>query len=463
MYLMTPLMKRARRLLPRLLLSFTVFVLLIALAEGGAYLADQQFHFRDKLLNTLLYLEPASKPRSLHEELHWQNKALYIRGKGPHEEMERVVPKDLHEDGKKHVFVIGGSAAFGHNLLFDEYYGNLVSKNAKNNAYNFHVAAQVGWPSAKIVLVARRIIDFYDCNILVIYSGNNEWRHFKDFPNLIDLAGLAETLRNFRRLSFSHLLSYFVYRHLKDMPAQIENQTKRPEGELDWSIGHPPKDADKYLEYALRNPARKYYPFDGTVWQASKKAHLNAFKNNLREIVQLAETRNIKVILMSVPFNYRLSPAYHHPQPEFYSSKNRTLVQNALIKAPKHIEAGEYRQALLRADRALKAEPLIPVLHYIRGWCLERLGRHLHAEKAYELSREYTVGILGSRLSINRVIREVARETHSQLIDLKEHFDKYEHQRGRYYNERLVSDDCHPSAEANELIAKLLTLKLHAR
>lgn len=64
-------MKQARRLVPRLLLSFTVFVSLIALAEGGAFLADHLFHFRDKLLNPLIYYDchPSAESHGLMAEL----------------------------------------------------------------------------------------------------------------------------------------------------------------------------------------------------------------------------------------------------------------------------------------------------------------------------------------------------------------------------------------------------------
>ena len=88
-----------------------------------------------------------------------------------------------------------------------------------------------------------------------------------------------------------------------------------------------------------------------------------------------------------------------------------------------------------------------------------RYGRRctpVEAEAAYARSREAMIGNLGSRLSINRVVREVAAEQEADLVDLRKIFDDYQHRRQRHFNTELIHDDCHPTPLGHALIAQHL-------
>ena len=66
------------------------------------------------------------------------------------------------------------------------------------------------------------------------------------------------------------------------------------------------------------------------------------------------------------------------------------------------------------------------------------------------------MGNLGSRLSINRIITEVARKSDTPLIDVQAVFQQYGALRERYYNVDLIHDDCHPTPLGHQLIAESL-------
>jgi tetratricopeptide (TPR) repeat protein len=116
--------------------------------------------------------------------------------------------------------------------------------------------------------------------------------------------------------------------------------------------------------------------------------------------------------------------------------------------------------ALLRIQFAIKIDPDAPVAHYVEAELLESLGRPGEAEAAYARSREMTIGNLGSQLSINRVIREVAADQQAELVDLRKIFDDFQHNRKRHFNVELIHDDCHPTPLAHSLIAQHLMLRL---
>ena len=104
----------------------------------------------------------------------------------------------------------------------------------------------------------------------------------------------------------------------------------------------------------------------------------------------------------------------------------------------------------------IRLEPNVALLHYFKGFILEKLENHVKAEEAYALARENMIGHLGTRLSINKAIKDIAENTNAEFIDLKQIFDNWEHARGSYYNHHLIIDDCHPSPAGQRLIAETL-------
>jgi lysophospholipase L1-like esterase len=72
------------------------------------------------------------------------------------------------------------------------------------------------------------------------------------------------------------------------------------------------------------------------------------------------------------------------------------------------------------------------------------------------------IGNLGSRLSTNRIIREVSKDADVPLIDVQALFQQYGASRQRFYNRDLIHDDCHPTPLGHQLIAEALVPLLQA-
>ena len=58
------------------------------------------------------------------------------------------------------------------------------------------------------------------------------------------------------------------------------------------------------------------------------------------------------------------------------------------------------------------------------------------------------------------MIRRTAMTSGARLVDAKRLFDKYEHSRGRYFNQDLIHDECHPTPAGSGLIADVLATRL---
>ena len=173
-------------------------------------------------------------------------------------------------------------------------------------------------------------------------------------------------------------------------------------------------------------------------------------------MITVAREARVPIVLLTLPFNPRLSPAWKHRQPHSFDPEHREAVTTALQAASRSVSEKQFAAGLETATIALSLDPHPAVLHYLKAQCLEGLERHEEAERAYAESRERMVGNLGSRLSINRIIRELARQNMVPMIDVQELFQQYGAKRERHYNADLIHDDCHPTPLGHQLIAEAL-------
>ena len=213
------------------------------------------------------------------------------------------------------------------------------------------------------------------------------------------------------------------------------------------------------VTYALRFPADAQ-SFDPEQWRTTRRDFIDAFEANLLRMIEPAQAEGVRVILMTVPFNYKLSPAWKHPQPEFFVAEHAEATREAIREAASLLEQSRPRDALRVTEAALERDAGPAVLHHLKAMSLEALERLDEAEAAYALSREAMIGNLGSRLSINESIEKVARESGVELLDLAALFDREQHALGGRFNEDLIHDDCHPTPLGHRLIAAALYQRL---
>jgi hypothetical protein len=338
------------------------------------------------------------------------------------------------------IFVLGESAAFGFPLTYpDTFTAQLELAAGQTGPFPFN-AAQPGWTSGLLVPLSNRIVDWFKPKVLIVYAGNNEWIHFlhKDetaSPRVVAVA---------RFISNSHAIAYCEYRFFKWLVERAHTQKFESHTEL---IG---------VNYALKRPLKE--PLEN--WDETKKAFLKNFESNLSTMIEHAKKQNVRVILTTVPFSYKLSPAWKFPQPVALTPANKSFVEDCIQRAVAAQKKKDFAEALTILDSALAKEPSIPVLHYLKAMSLEGLGKNVEAEASYATCRENMVGHLGSILSINETIRKVAASTGCELVDIKQIFDDYEHGQNRYFNDDLIIDDCHPGSMGHRLIARALLDRL---
>ena len=420
-------------------------------------------HFRYGLLNAFDQLETSNHPIPCQTRLPWPDGALHVRSP-----LDAVRAGQVHRVGgrviqspklgpsqywirpdatgsatsRRRIFVVGGSAAFGYPYRYEVSLSAVLGTLLKGAGYETVNAGQPSWTSGQIVPVVRRIVDRYAPSGLVIFLGNNEWLHW---TVLRRPRSSRFHLRVRRGLAHSYALAAVQYWSLGR-----RDSTK-------WQLrGFEPHREIAGAGYALEHPLERYTQFDSDRWLRTKQEYLATFESNLSEMVRYAAERGVRVIVLTTPFNYRLSPAWKHPQPEAFRREHGDVVRARIRDAARLVGEGRCDAALLAAQEALASDPLPPVLHYLKGQCLEGRKWYAEAEEAYAQCRENMIGNLGGVLSINERIAKVASAGGAELLDVRELFDDYQHASGGYFNADLVHDDCHPTPLGHRLIARAL-------
>lgn len=413
--------------------------------EGAAWIADSFFGFRYTLLDRLAQAERSMTPMA-EVAPEWEPHTLRVRvpDRGdprdepyaiggrviedawPDAKQDPLHVDDLADERRPRVFLLGGSAALGYPYAYED----STARQLQRRRSDLRVinVGQVGWTSGQLVGIARRIAEEFEPATFVVYSGNNEWIHWAPQAGSFD-PSLHRTLAHSRAAAAALYLGH------------------------SWA---PPPDDEPPLfgyEHALRHPAPG---FDFAAWTRQRAAFLDRFADNLRAIQRIAADVDANVVFVTVPFQYKLSPTFRHPQPRATRAIHEVEIEDRISMALTAIRAERWQDAITELDSAIELDPDPALLHYLRAVATEALEEHEHAEQHYAQSRDRMVGNLGGRLAINEVIRTVAAETDAPLVDAREIFDAHEHTAGRYYNESLIHDDCHPTPAGQRVLARAL-------
>ncbi len=472
---------RRRGSLKRRLLFLVVLILGL---EAAGWLDDYIFNHRQRLLSALVMMRldtqpiPALSDTSNNRELVLRDPTdgpgaaepyriggVEISGAGPWIGTRNVVPADVVRDDEHRVFIIGGSAAFGFPYRYADTFSGMLDRQLTDDRLQILNTAQVGWTSGELAPLVDQAVRFYRPSAIVLMVGNNEWFHWQPVSQHGSERGPSDgtpppeelgqtSITILKTLAHSRALAAIEYGLVKWMISsrQARQDEARRSGTRDQFESHHELTGSGYAVAMPLSP-RQYDPSE---WLVARRNYLDTFRANLGQMITVARDAQVPIVLLTIPFNPRLSPAWKHRQPHSFVPEHRQAVTAAIQGASRSVSERQFAAGLETATTALALDPHPAVLHYLKAQCLEGLERHQEAERAYAESRERMVGNLGSRLSTNRIIRELARQNMVPMVDVQELFQQYGARRERHYNVDLIHDDCHPTPLGHQLIAEAL-------
>jgi tetratricopeptide (TPR) repeat protein len=334
------------------------------------------------------------------------------------------------------VFALGGSSAYGFpwdaRVAFPNQLLEGLRAVARGRPIEVVNAAAMSYASHRLRILTRELLD-YEPDVLVVYSGHNEFveRHF--YGRLVDRSRSLDALR--RALHHSRLYS---------------SLTRLYQSGLDAS---DPPASDEFDLVVNRSP-----PFDVT---AAEKEEVRArFEANLRAILEMARGAGVRVVLCTVPSNVRdWAPEQSGFEPGVPAEDQSTAL--ALQReAERALERNDAGGALAVLEQAIRLSPGYARLHFQMGRAFEALERWEEARSAYVRARDLDGSPIRALTSINDTIRRLAEEEGIPLVDVERIFEA-EATHGLLSFEHF-EDYVHPKPAAHQRIGLALwTLFLH--
>lgn len=301
-----------------------------------------------------------------------------------------VLPKP---EGVTRIFCLGGSAmkglGYSPNVSIPVFLERcLVRAGYPGRRFEVVNCGIVGHSSAQERPICAELLARYDPDLLVVCSGNNEFlrTHAEKYEEL-HRSGIGASIRRVGAQMVS-------VRLLKKLVA-------RPK-----ALG--PTDSEE-----VRLTASQFIE-EVEVAPAEIADVVAAYRRNLEEIAGACRQAGVPLVLMTVPANLRWNDPFEGEDWVAKAAEKWSLdVPSGSGDGKNGIEALLAALEKRSADASARADELA----FVRGKCLEALGRIPAARQAYTASLELDPHLRRTLPAMNEAVREVAAATGALLVD----------------------------------------------
>jgi len=324
------------------------------------------------------------------------------------------------------IFCLGGSSSYGYpwgaETAFTGILGDLLAAEHSDRVVEAINVSGVSYGMYRLNIVANELLT-YEPDVLIIYSGHNEFIEPAFFESEKHRGragrGLKYVMANSRVYSGMH---------------QALTRRDRKQAST-----RDPIDVDVRRE-------------DGRAFSAEeKKAVVQEFRELLGRLVAQAQSRDVKVVLVTVPCNLREWLPEQSVLSSDLGTPDRDTWSLAMSEGMGGLKKGDFTVAKANYELATRLAPGHAKSHFFLGLAHEGLGQWDQARRAYSRACDEDASPIRRPSSINDAIREVAREQNALLVDADRIFE--EESAEGLVGFGLIEDYVHPSQGGHELIA----------
>jgi tetratricopeptide (TPR) repeat protein len=371
------------------------------------------------------------------------------------------------------VAVLGGSAAHGYGVLepgaFPHRLEQILQQALPTQDVQVINLGTVAWSSQQLLWASKEIWGVSEWDLLIIYSGNNELLELSSWKTFLPAGEhlrYTQTLLANQRLGDLRIYAALHRAFAKEQPDELRDTGNEPPPQT--GEGHDPTSEDapmvggeeeaEGLEIGV-DPIQRIPAMNVDSMQALPKTErarmgdvelryaARTYTHNVGRIVDLAQENSTQVVVMNPAANDFQDPAY------FPHGGEEGERFNALMKTAMDVlREGHADDMFAAVDAALALRPEDPLALFSKAQALAMSGRHEEARTLYDLARsraEYP----------NRVVPAVTEailsfEGRSGVLGVLDAEALFRDQSdGGLIGYDLVYDHCHPSVQANYLIA----------
>ncbi|MDP6443392.1 MAG: GDSL-type esterase/lipase family protein, partial [Pirellulaceae bacterium] len=336
------------------------------------------------------------------------------------------------------IFCVGGSTVQGRPWSIETSFSNWLELTLRaadpDRTWEVVNCGGVSYASYRVAPIVEECLG-YDPDLLVVYTGHNEFLEERSYPLQRDippwLARAYSAFESLRIVQWTQESTRLTSRSASDERTLLSTEV------------------DALLDY--RGGLAAYHR--DNAWRESVEEH---YEVNLRRIIALASQANVPVILVDPVSNERDCPPFKlEVAPEL--SDERSAEFSALWERAKAAR-GEEAERLLQ--QALRLDPEHAGAWFMLGQIQLTAKEIEGARTALRKAQDYDVCPLRMTEPLHAQLRRVAADTRTPMVDARSFFNDWAAD-GIPGDDQLV-DHVHPSIDGHQRIAQLLAEQMIA-
>lgn len=357
--------------------------------------------------------------------------------------------------GTKRIFCLGGSTTYGRPyedpFSFSGWLRSFLpiyDPEAKVEVIN---AGGVSYASYRVAVVFEELLE-YEPDVLIIYTGQNEFLEYRTYESLIEESRPGKYLREqLTRTRCWAALDRLVSKSHGRNTIEQKNEFLLP-AEVDEMLNHSVGPADYQRDPTWRNQVVQHFAF------------------NLRRMVDLAKQNDVQVIFVSPASNLRGCSPFKSQNSEDLNATQIAAFEDYLYEGHQQNKEGSPEIALSYLEKAERLDARFAHLHFEKGQALFKLKRFKEARESFLRAIDEDVCPLRAISSLTQIIRDVARDTNTPLVDYEARLrERSQREYGHdCLGQEYFLDHVHPTADeyrqlALDLLKKLAEINLVQR
>jgi tetratricopeptide (TPR) repeat protein len=364
------------------------------------------------------------------------------------------------------VFCFGGSTTYGHpfdgRTAFSRWLQDLINAASPDTTAEVINAGGISYASYRIVPLVRETLR-YQPDLMVIYTGHNEFLERRTYAQLFDQGGTVVAMR-------SVLEGFNTYQALKKMLVPLvargtdASKPVPPSHAATGTRSDPVRQSNSVLEEEVttildRSAGLDLYHRD----EEFARGVVHHFAYNLRAMIRLCRNAGVPVILVEPPCNLKDFSPFKSEHTKGFSLADKMRLEKLQHEAELLIRNNRFADAMEILDGAITEDPLYAEYYFWKGRALLGLARYPEARDNFVKARDMDVCPLRCISPIQQQIREIAREEQVPLIPFCQVVDRQVTEAGDKSgipgNESFL-DHVHPTIPLHQVAASLILDKM---
>jgi Flp pilus assembly protein TadD/lysophospholipase L1-like esterase len=367
------------------------------------------------------------------------------------------VPKP---DGTVRVFCFGGSTTYGHpfdgRTAFSKWLQDLLKASSPETDFEVINAGGISYASYRIVPLIKETLK-YQPDLMIIYTGHNEFLEKRTYAGLLDQGGILLTLQGW----LEELNTYRALR-LVLKPFLPDQTAKDPKSkDTDEQKTGKPVLKEEVSAILDRSAGLELYHRD----EEFARGVVEHFAHNLRAMIALCKDAGVPVMIVEPASNLKDFSPFKSEHDQRLSASEKKGISTSLSETTRLLESGNHQEAAKLAEDTKLKDPLFAESHFLQGRALLMTGRYPEAKSSFEKAKDLDVCPLRCISEVEGQILTIAKENKVIVVPFSEALESYASESGDKSgipgNESFL-DHLHPTIEKHQLLAEMILQQIQS-